>query len=58
MLERLIYFLIATVILLVIALLHVAYLTYAERKVIARMQQRLGLIELVQGGYFSLLQIC
>uniref|UniRef100_A0A7V5XHE7 NADH-quinone oxidoreductase subunit H n=1 Tax=Thermodesulfobacterium geofontis TaxID=1295609 RepID=A0A7V5XHE7_9BACT len=42
MLERLIYFLIATVILLVIALLHVAYLTYAERKVIARMQQRLG----------------
>jgi len=42
MLERLIYFLIATVILLVIALLHVAYLTYAERKIIARMQQRLG----------------
>jgi NADH-quinone oxidoreductase subunit H len=42
MLEKLIYFLIAAVILLVIALLHVAYLTYAERKVIARMQQRLG----------------
>jgi NADH-quinone oxidoreductase subunit H len=42
MLEKLIFFLIAAVILLVIALLHVAYLTYAERKVIARMQQRLG----------------
>jgi NADH-quinone oxidoreductase subunit H len=42
MLEKLIIFLIAAVILLVIALLHVAYLTYAERKVIARMQQRLG----------------
>ncbi|AEH22212.1 NAD(P)H-quinone oxidoreductase subunit 1 [Thermodesulfobacterium geofontis OPF15] len=42
MLERLIYFLITAVILLVIALLHVAYLTYAERKIIARMQQRLG----------------
>ena len=28
--------------LLVISLLHVAYLTYAERKIIARMQQRLG----------------
>jgi len=42
MLEKLIYFLITAVILLVIALLHVAYLTYAERKIIARMQQRLG----------------
>jgi len=42
MLERLIYFLIAAATLLVIALLHVAYLTYAERKIIARMQQRLG----------------
>jgi NADH-quinone oxidoreductase subunit H len=42
MLEKLIYFLIAAITLLVIALLHVAYLTYAERKVIARMQQRLG----------------
>jgi NADH-quinone oxidoreductase subunit H len=42
MLEKLIYFLITVVILLVIALLHVAYLTYAERKIIARMQQRLG----------------
>ncbi|MFN3504735.1 MAG: NADH-quinone oxidoreductase subunit NuoH [Caldimicrobium sp.] len=31
-----------SVIILAIALLHVAYLTYAERKVIARMQQRLG----------------
>jgi NADH-quinone oxidoreductase subunit H len=30
------------VILLIVSLLHVAYLTYAERKIIARMQQRLG----------------
>jgi NADH dehydrogenase subunit H (EC 1.6.5.3) len=29
-------------ILLNLTLLHVAYLTYAERKIIARMQQRLG----------------
>ncbi|PMP66709.1 MAG: NADH-quinone oxidoreductase subunit NuoH [Thermodesulfobacterium geofontis] len=40
--DRLISIIIAAVILLVIALLHVAYLTYAERKIIARMQQRLG----------------
>ena len=39
---KLIFTVIAAVILLVIALLHVAYLTYAERKIIARMQQRLG----------------
>ncbi len=40
--SELICLLICSVILLVIALLHVAYLTYAERKIIARMQQRLG----------------
>ncbi len=39
---KLIYTVIVAVIILVIALLHVAYLTYAERKIIARMQQRLG----------------
>ena len=39
---KLIFIVIVAVILLVIALLHVAYLTYAERKIIARMQQRLG----------------
>ncbi len=32
----------AAVILVAVTLLHVAYLTYAERKIIARMQQRLG----------------
>ncbi|MCD6490339.1 MAG: NADH-quinone oxidoreductase subunit NuoH [Thermodesulfobacterium sp.] len=42
MMDKLIFTVIAAVILLVIALLHVAYLTYAERKIIARMQQRLG----------------
>ncbi len=31
-----------SLVILVIALFHVAYLTYAERKIIARMQQRLG----------------
>jgi NADH-quinone oxidoreductase subunit H len=31
-----------SLVLLILALLHVAYLTYAERKIIARMQQRLG----------------
>jgi NADH-quinone oxidoreductase subunit H len=41
-LDKLIFWVISGVILLVIALLHVAYLTYAERKIIARMQQRLG----------------
>lgn len=41
-LNNLIYLAISAVILLVISLLHVAYLTYAERKIIARMQQRLG----------------
>lgn len=35
-------FLAASVILLLVVLLHVAYLTYAERKIIARVQQRLG----------------
>jgi len=40
--DKLIIFGISAVVLLVIALLHVAYLTYAERKIIARMQQRLG----------------
>lgn len=39
---KLIFIVIVAVILLVIALLHVAYLTYAERKIIGRMQQRLG----------------
>ncbi|MDF2953664.1 MAG: NADH:ubiquinone oxidoreductase subunit 1 [Thermodesulfobacterium sp.] len=42
LIDKLIFTVIAAVILLVIALLHVAYLTYAERKIIARMQQRLG----------------
>ena len=42
LMDKLIFTVIAAVILLVIALLHVAYLTYAERKIIARMQQRLG----------------
>lgn len=42
LIDKLIFIVIATIILLVIALLHVAYLTYAERKIIARMQQRLG----------------
>lgn len=32
----------ASIILVAVVLLHVAYLTYAERKIIARMQQRLG----------------
>jgi NADH-quinone oxidoreductase subunit H len=32
----------AAIILLIVSVLHVAYLTYAERKIIARMQQRLG----------------
>ncbi len=40
--EKFIFTLIVAIIILVIALLHVAYLTYAERKIIARMQQRLG----------------
>lgn len=34
--------LVISLVLLLLALLHVAYLTYAERKIIARMQQRLG----------------
>ncbi|MFN3568563.1 MAG: NADH-quinone oxidoreductase subunit NuoH [Caldimicrobium sp.] len=34
--------LLSSLIIIVLGLLHVAYLTYAERKVIARMQQRLG----------------
>ncbi len=33
---------IAGLILMIISVLHVAYLTYAERKIVARMQQRLG----------------
>lgn len=40
--SNLFWFLAGTVILLIVSLLHVAYLTYAERKIIARMQQRLG----------------
>ncbi len=40
--DKLIILLISAVILLVVSLLHVAYLTYAERKIIARMQERLG----------------
>ncbi|QER41344.1 NADH-quinone oxidoreductase subunit NuoH [Thermodesulfobacterium sp. TA1] len=39
---NLFWFLVGTIILLIVSLLHVAYLTYAERKIIARMQQRLG----------------
>ncbi|MFN3406162.1 MAG: NADH-quinone oxidoreductase subunit NuoH [Caldimicrobium sp.] len=41
-LSNFIIILVFSLIILVLALLHVAYLTYAERKVIARMQQRLG----------------
>ncbi len=42
LLTGLILIIVFSLILLVLALLHVAYLTYAERKIIARMQQRLG----------------
>ncbi|MCU4137705.1 MAG: NADH:ubiquinone oxidoreductase subunit 1 [Thermodesulfobacteria bacterium] len=42
LIDKLIFLGIAAGSLLVIALLHVAYLTYAERKIIGRMQQRLG----------------
>ncbi len=42
LINKLIFLGIAAGSLLVIALLHVAYLTYAERKIIGRMQQRLG----------------
>ncbi|NPA38836.1 MAG: NADH-quinone oxidoreductase subunit NuoH [Thermodesulfobacteria bacterium] len=33
---------VAGLILMIVSVLHVAYLTYAERKIVARMQQRLG----------------
>ena len=42
LIDKLIFLGIVAGSLLVIALLHVAYLTYAERKIIGRMQQRLG----------------
>ncbi len=42
LIDKLIFLGIAAGSLLVIALLHVAYLTYAERKIIGRMQQRFG----------------
>jgi len=40
--DRLVVIGISAIIVLGISLLHVAYLTYAERKIIGRMQQRLG----------------
>jgi len=40
--DRLVVIGISAIIVLGVSLLHVAYLTYAERKIIARMQQRLG----------------
>ncbi|MGC9141042.1 MAG: NADH-quinone oxidoreductase subunit NuoH [Caldimicrobium sp.] len=36
------YIILSVLVLLLLAMFHVAYLTYAERKIIARMQQRLG----------------
>jgi len=41
-LTNLLVVLISALLIFLIAMLHVAYLTYAERKIIARMQQRLG----------------
>ncbi len=41
-LNNFLIFLIISIVLLLLSLFHVAYLTYAERKIIARMQQRLG----------------
>jgi len=40
--DNLLVIFLASLLLFLIAMLHVAYLTYAERKIIARMQQRLG----------------
>ncbi len=39
---NIIVIIVSALIILLIAMFHVAYLTYAERKIIARMQQRLG----------------